>query len=121
MIVRRLCRAASGRLRSLFHGAIPPRWRFQSTLPNPTRQGSSRFLYQACDALGPVWCLATEETVGNLEECAGVVEGKPILPRTRDVGEILLGELPRRRARPLSSYRKQSRHGGQTREKVGGI
>src|SRR5215211_8309108 len=121
MTVRRLFRHPSGRLRSLFHGAFPPRWRFESTLPNPTRQGSSRFLQQSCDPVRPVWYLATKETVGNLEECASVVEGKPLLPPSRDVGEVLLGELPRRRVRPLSRYRKQSRHGGETREKVGGV
>src|SRR5215207_1978733 len=87
-------------------------------LPNPTRQGSSGFLQQACDPAGPVRYLATKETVGRLEECTGVVEGKPLLPRSRDVGEILLGKLPPRRARPVSRYRKQSGHRGETREKA---
>src|ERR671912_31703 len=96
----------------------PPQLRFESTLPNPSRQGSSCFLQQSCDPVRPVWYLATKETLGRLEECASVVEGKPLLPRTRDVGEVLLSELPRRRARPLWRYGKQSRHGGETREKV---
>src|SRR5829696_9965767 len=84
------------------------RKRFDTTtpLPNPTNQGSFGFLQQACDPAGPLRYLATKETVGRLEECASVVEGKPVLPRSRDVGEILLGKLPRRRARPLSRYRK---------------
>src|SRR5215210_3422548 len=111
MTVRRFFRAPSGRLRSLFHGAFPPRWRFESTLPNPTCQGSSGFLQQSFDPLRPVWYLATKETLGRLEECAGVVEGKPLLPSSRDVGEVLLGELPRGRAGPLSRYRKLSRLG----------
>src|SRR5215213_6750088 len=105
MTVRRLFRHPSGRLRSLFHGAFPPRWRFESTLPNPTRQGSSGFVQQSFDPLRPVWYLATKETVGNLEECASVVQGKPILPSSRDVSEVLLSEFPSGRAGSLSRYR----------------
>src|ERR671913_1284607 len=116
MIVRRLFRAPSRRLRSLFHRAQPPPWRLESTLPNPTRQGSSGFLQQSCDPVWPVWYLATKETLCRLEECAGVVDGKSILPPSRDMREVLLSELPRRRARPLWRYRKLSRHGGETRE-----
>src|SRR3712207_8792640 len=79
------------------------------------------FLQQSCDLVRPVWLLASEKADGNVQDGGGVVEGKPVVPRSRDVGEILLGELPRGRARPLSRYSRQSRHGGETREKLGGV
>ena len=75
-------------------------------LPNPTSQGSFGFFQHSCDLVRPVWYLATNETVGLLEQYASVLEGKPLMPPSRDVGEILLGELLRSRVRLLSRYRE---------------
>ena len=75
-------------------------------LPNPTSQGSFGFLQHGCDLVRPVWYLATRDTLGLLEKYASVLEGKPVMPPSRDVGEILLGELLRGRVHLLSRYRE---------------